>query len=74
VDAWAYRVGNLSLLAVGPNGKIGNKPWTVKKPVLEASSLTLTKLAGEYDDWNHEAITDRQAKLAELVVETWPRE
>lgn len=74
VDAWAHRIGNLALLAVGPNGRIGNKPWTVKKPVLEASSLSLTNQAGSCDEWTQASITDRQQKLADLAAETWPRE
>lgn len=73
IDTWAYRIGNLALLAVGPNGKIGNKPWAVKKPVLEASELELTKQAGVYADWNQESIAKRQEGLAELAVKTWPR-
>jgi hypothetical protein len=72
IDTWAYRIGNVALLAAGPNGKIGNKPWAVKKPVLEASELELTKQAGEYADWNQESIGKRQEELAALAV-TWPR-
>jgi hypothetical protein len=74
VDLWAYRLGNLALLSVGPNGKIGNKPWSIKKPVLESSALTLTQQAGGYDEWDQAAISDRQVKLAELAVTAWPRE
>ena len=33
-----HRIGNLCLLQKGPNGRIGNKPWTAKQPVLAASS------------------------------------
>lgn len=73
VETWAYRIGNLALLAVGPNGKIGNKPWSVKKPVLKASGLQLTNLAGGSDDWTQESIADRQRQLAKLAVSTWSR-
>ena len=73
VGAWSQRLGNLALLAVGPNGKIGNKPWTVKKPVLTASKLTLTKSAGTKTKWTRAEITVRQKSLAKLALKTWPR-
>lgn len=68
------RLGNLCLLQKGPNGVIGNKSWSVKQPVLAGSSLALTSSAAEVDEWNAEAIVERQRKLADLAVLAWPRE
>lgn len=70
---WAYRLGNMALLQKGPNGRIGNKPWSEKKPVLSASDLKLTKQAGQENDWTEEVINRRQEYLATLAVKTWPR-
>ena len=36
---WAHRLGNMCLLQKGPNGRIGNKPWDVKAPVLTVFKL-----------------------------------
>jgi hypothetical protein len=70
---YVYRLGNLALLAKGANGRIGNKPWSVKKPILEASSLVLTKEAGASKNWTPQAIQQRQQRLTDLAVKTWPR-
>jgi hypothetical protein len=70
---WVNRMGNLVLLQKGPNDRIGNKPWAVKKPILQASQLALTRESAEEADWIKEAITRRQDRLADLAVNTWPR-
>jgi hypothetical protein len=67
------RLGNLCLLAKGPNGRIGNKSFAVKKPILSASALVLTKAAAANPTWTKGVVTKRQADLAELAVTTWPR-
>lgn len=68
------RVGNHALLQKGKNARIGNKPWSVKKPILAASKLKLTQEAGAVAEWTAEAIEDRQASLAKLALECWPRD
>jgi hypothetical protein len=70
--AYLQRIGNLALLSKGKNDKIGNKPFSVKKPILEASSLQLTKIAGQQADWTPDAISTRQNQLAKLAAQTWP--
>jgi hypothetical protein len=67
------RIGNLCLLAKGPNGRIGNKSFAIKKPILSASALLLTQAAGANPNWTKGVVTSRQADLAELAVQTWPR-
>lgn len=71
--SYVHRIGNMALLQKGPNGRIGNKAWGVKKPVLSSSRLLLTNAAGAESDWTMAVINQRQAKLAELAVQTWPR-
>ncbi|MBA3793443.1 MAG: HNH endonuclease [Rubrobacter sp.] len=71
---WSLRLGNMALLQKGANDRIGNKPWSEKKPVLEASLLTLTKQAGRETSWTKEAINKRQQSLATLAIETWSRQ
>src|SRR4051794_23821721 len=57
---WLFtdRVGNLCLLQKGPNGRIGNKPWSIKQRVLAASELKLTAEAATAPDWTPRAIAD----------------
>lgn len=71
--SYVHRLGNMTLLAKGPNDSIGNKAWTVKKPILAASTLSLTKTAGAEAKWNEAVIDRRQKELAKLAVAAWPR-
>ena len=68
-----HRLGNLTLLQKGPNGRIGNKSFAVKRPILAASSFELTKEVGAVADWTKDTIKDRQLRLAALAPRVWPR-
>jgi hypothetical protein len=68
------RIGNMCLLQKGPNGRIGNKPWSIKQPVLAASRLLLTSEAAVTTDWTKATIVARQDDLAKLAVRAWPRD
>jgi hypothetical protein len=69
---YAYRLGNMTLLQKGKNNKIGNKPWSVKKPVIAASLLKLNASIAAEADWNKAAIDKRQQQLAQLALKIWP--
>jgi hypothetical protein len=71
-EALTRRLGNMALLQASQNQILGNKSYEAKKPVLKASSFSLTREAGEHDKWGREEINDRQQKLAQLAVKTWP--
>ncbi|MFT7601743.1 MAG: hypothetical protein ACI8TP_004704 [Acidimicrobiales bacterium] len=66
-----HRLGNLCLLKRLENSKIGNEPFTVKKPILEASSLALTQSVGAHDDWTAVEIESRQVELAQICADVW---
>jgi hypothetical protein len=70
--AYTHRIGNLVLLRSDHNSTIGNKPWSVKKPILAASKLQLTSHVAKHGEWNTQAIDERQKELAALAVRTWP--
>lgn len=70
---YVHRLGNMCLLQRGPNGRIGNKSWATKKPILAASSLHLTASAATQADWAKSVIDARQVELAKLAVKAWPR-
>jgi hypothetical protein len=66
------RIGNLVLLQATKNSLIGNNKFSTKRPVLQASAYELTKEAGKPTKWGVKEITERQQRLAQLAVETWP--
>jgi hypothetical protein len=66
------RLGNLALLQATPNSKLGNLPFSDKKPELLKSSFSLTRMAGEFDVWSPKQIQTRQEKLADLALAAWP--
>jgi hypothetical protein len=70
---WANRLGNQCLLKKKQNGRIGNKPWSIKQPILKRSALSLTKRSARVRDWNKDAIDRQQEHMADLAVKTWPR-
>lgn len=73
VSRWSARLGNHCLLKKTENSKIGNRSWMVKRPIVSASSLQLTKMARKNADWTRKEIETRQKVLAKLCVNTWPR-
>lgn len=66
------RLGNMVLLQASENDLIGNAAYTKKRPSLGKSAFSLTREAAKYDKWRAEEINDRQSRLAELAVKTWP--
>ncbi|MEU4248963.1 DUF1524 domain-containing protein [Amycolatopsis sp. NPDC026612] len=68
---YAYRLGNQVLLRAGENKTIGNASFVEKKPILGASTLSLTMIVGEAQEWNMISIEERQRKLADLAVNFW---
>lgn len=70
---YVHRIGNLCLLQRGPNGRIGNKGWAIKQPILALSNFELTKDAAGEEDWIKDSIDQRQSELARLALSAWPR-
>lgn len=70
---YLHRLGNLALLQKGPNGRIGNKPFSDKKTALSGSGFKLTKEIGGEVDWTKQMIIARQERLAALAVKVWAR-
>ena len=65
-------LGNQALLRKDHNTSIGNQPFSVKKQILAASSLSLTKMIGSGADWTPAEINARQQALAALAPQVWP--
>jgi len=73
VADYRLMLGNQVLLREADNTQLGNRPFSVKKPMLETSKLALTKEVGDEADWTPAAIEQRQIQLAKLAITTWPR-
>ena len=73
-DAEAYykRIGNMALLQASKNVTVGNLPFAVKKPILAKSAYILTKEVGKKPTWGPKEIRERQKRLADLAIKTWP--
>jgi len=66
------RLGNLTLLSARLNVTIKNSVYDEKKPYYENSELILTKrIPSIFDEWNVEAIDNRQSDLADNALEIW---
>jgi hypothetical protein len=72
IPLYAYRLGNMTLLSKGPNGKIGNKPWSDKKLALAKSKLKLNVIFKAAADWNQVEIDKRQQGFAQAAPGVWP--
>lgn len=68
---YVYRLGNQVLLRATENKTIGNTSFAEKKPILAASTLSLTAAVGEAEEWNMDSIEARQRMLADLAVNCW---
>ncbi len=71
-SVWARKLGNLCLLASDENGAVTNDQFSSKKPVYAKSNLKLTAEVAGYSKWDAKSIQDRQKKLAQMAVNTWP--
>lgn len=68
-----HRLGNMALLKKAENGRIGNEPFSTKKPILASSGLTWTQDAGAETEWTEAVIAERQERMSQHATATWPR-
>lgn len=66
------RLGNQVLLSATVNSKLGNATFDTKKPALISSEFSLTREAGAFKSWGVAEIAERQERLANLALKTWP--
>lgn len=72
LENFVYRLANMVLLETGKNKDIGNKPYADKRPVLQQSSMSLTrKLAQENTHWQPDRLLARQKQLASYAATVW---
>ena len=66
------RIGNLALMRSSDNGAVGSAAFEDKKVVYDRSPYILTSEVAKSEQWTVEAISSRQAMLADLAVKAWP--
>ena len=69
------QVGNLTLVSDKLNPAMSNSEWSKKRDALKKhSKLTLNEeLLKHQGPWDETAIQERSKRLAEMVMEIWPR-
>ena len=65
-------LGNLVLLRANQNRNLGNASFSKRKAVYSESGYFVTRMVADYDHWGAKEIRERQERLAELAVQTWP--
>jgi hypothetical protein len=71
-EALTYRLGNMTLLQVGPNKDLGNSAYIAKRSEFELSGFGITKkLAAENADWTPERLAARQSWMAVQATAIW---
>lgn len=71
VESLVDRLGNLALLNKRVNKRIANRYITVKAPQYD-STYAFTKELKAYTQWGLTEIDERQQRMAQLAVKTWP--
>jgi hypothetical protein len=70
--SYVNRFGNLVLMKATENSSLRSDTFSAKRPIYSSSPYELTSQVASYDEWTAASIADRQRKLAELAVQTWP--
>lgn len=70
--AYAYRLGNMTLLRRIDNQKLDNGEWPEKRAILAKSELKLNAAICEIEEWDKDVITTRQIHMADSALKVWP--
>lgn len=68
------RLGNQTLMLRTDNSAVGADDFTEKLPYYESSELLITKkIKEDFTEWNPRSVNMRQAFLADIAAQTWPK-
>ncbi len=71
-ESMTFRLGNMTLMAVGANDDCGNLPFHKKREYYARSPFTITrKVAEENAEWTPERIAARQTWMANQATAIW---
>lgn len=72
VEAFAFRLGNMTLMRTSANRDEGNSPYEQKRNAYEQSQFAITrKVAEDYWEWTPERIDARQRWMANQAASIW---
>lgn len=72
LDAFVYRLGNMTLMNASANRDEGNGPFAQKKLAYETSPFGITRMIGEdHEEWNPDWIAGRQFWMAQQAGTIW---
>ena len=72
VEAFVFRLGNMTLLESGVNREIGNAAYFDKRPAYEGSLYDMTRrIAADNADWTPARIDARQRAMAAMATAVW---
>ncbi len=63
------KIGNLLLMEENLNGKLGNKPFSIKHSIYKSSNIYLDDKIENATDWDNESILDRTKMIAEKLFD-----
>lgn len=69
VESYIWRFGNLTLLGQEFNTKASNGTFQDKRSIYELSQIKMTQDLLKFNEWNFEAIDERQKSLAKMALE-----
>lgn len=72
VKLYYKRIGNLCLMRATDNSTAKSSGFGAKKPMFEKSPYVLTKEIADSADWTATEIVQRQKRLAQVALKTWP--
>jgi hypothetical protein len=71
VQAYARRLGNMTLLEPSVNVEIANKTFAAKQPIYKECKLSITSEIADFTKWGPEEIEERQAALTSDALKVW---
>jgi hypothetical protein len=70
-EAHVNRLGNLVLLPPGMNSKVGNREFSFKKTKYRDTGLLLLIEVCRKNNWNKQAIEEREKRLVSFATDAW---
>lgn len=68
---YRYRLGNYGLLSSKDNSEIGNRSFSIKKPIYVNSNYEMMKKIGLLEEWNINELEKNQKSMAKIANSIW---
>ena len=71
-EVYTNRIGNMCLLHRSDNVRISNSEFTIKQEAYQNSSIILTKLISDFNEWTISEVNQRQLQMFLIAANIWP--